>query len=184
MKLLWELFFTFLKIGSFTFGGGLAMLPLIRKAVVEEKGWMTEEEVTDCFAVAQSLPGVLAINSAIYVGNKKKALAGSISAVIGVTLPAFVSVIVILLFLGSVPDNPYIFGAFEGIKAASVALILIAAYKMGKNILLGKLEYFIAVVSFVIIVFAGISAVWAIIFGGIAGFAAHVLKNRKGGKNK
>lgn len=181
MKLIWDLFFTFLKIGSFTFGGGLAMLPLIRKAAVEEKGWMTEDEITDCFAIGQSLPGVLAINSAIYIGNRTKGIIGSIAATLGVILPAFISIVVILLFLGKIENNLYVLGAFEGIKAASAALISVAAYKMGKQILKGKLEYFIVVVAFAIIVFAEISAIWAIIFGGLAGLAAYLYRRKKGG---
>ncbi len=181
MKLIWELFFTFLKIGTFTFGGGLAMLPLIRKAVVEEKGWMTEEEITDCLAISQSLPGMLAVNASIYVGYRKKALAGCIAATLGVILPAFASIVVILLFLGKIEENPYVQGAFEGIKAASAALIALAAYHMGKQILKGKLEYFIAAVSFLIIVFAGVSAVWAIIFGGLAGLVSYWYRRKKGG---
>ena len=181
MKLIWELFYTFLKIGTFTFGGGLAMLPVIRKTVVEEKGWMTEEEIVDCFAVSQSLPGVLAVNAAIYIGNKKKALIGSVASVIGVILPAFLSILIILLFLGKIEENSYVQGAFEGIKAASVALILVAAYHMGRRILKSKLEYFIAVISFVIIAFAGISAVWAIVFGGLAGLISYLYQRRKGG---
>lgn len=180
MKLLWELFITFLKIGAFTFGGGLAMLPLIRKAVVDEKGWMTEEEITDCFAISQSLPGVLAVNAAIYIGNKKKHLAGSIASTMGVILPAFVSIIIILLFLGKIEDNPYVQGAFEGIKAASTALILVAAYKMGKRILKGKLEYFITAVSFLLIVITGINALWAVVFGGLTGLAAYLYRKRGG----
>lgn len=181
MKLLWELFFTFLKIGTFTFGGGLAMLPVIRKAVIEEKGWMSEEEIVDCFAISQSLPGVLAINAAMYIGNRKKAWIGSIAAAIGVILPAFVSILIILMFLGRIEENFYVQGAFEGIKAASAALILVAAYKMGKQILKGKLEYFIAAVSFFIIVFAGINAIWAIVFGGISGLVSHLYRRKKGG---
>lgn len=180
MRLIWDLFVTFLKIGTFTFGGGLAMLPMIQKAVIEEKGWMTEEEVTDCFAISQSLPGVLAINAAIYIGNKKKALAGAVAATLGVALPAFVSIIIILLFLGKVENNTYVKGAFEGVKAATVALILVSTYKMGKQILKGKIEYFIAAVSFIIIVIAGISAVWAIVFGGLTGLFSYWRRRRKG----
>ena len=105
MKLIWELFFSFLKIGTFTFGGGLAMLPLIRKTAVEEKGWMTEDEMVDCLAISQSLPGMLAVNAAIYIGNRKKALVGSIAAALGVILPAFVSILIILLFLGRIEQN-------------------------------------------------------------------------------
>lgn len=157
------------------------MLPLIRKAVIEEKNWMTEEEITDCFSIAQSLPGVLAVNVAIYVGARKKDVIGSAAAVLGVTLPAFVSILVILLFLGRIEDSPYVQGAFEGIKAASAALILFAAWKMGTQILKGKLEYFIAAVSFIAIVFAGISAIWVIVFGGLAGLAASWRRRGKGG---
>lgn len=181
MKLIFELFVAFLKVGTFTFGGGLAMLPLIRKTAVDEKGWMTEDEMADCLAISQSLPGMLAVNTAIYVGYRQKALAGSIAAALGVILPAFVSIVIILLFLGKIEENPYVQGAFEGIKAASVALIAVAAYKMGKQILKGKLEYFIAVVSFIIIVFAGISAVWSIIFGALAGLSTYWYRRRKGG---
>lgn len=181
MRLIWELFFTFLKVGTFTFGGGLAMLPLIRRSAVEEKGWMSESEITDCFAIAQSLPGVLAINSAIYIGNKTKGLAGSIAAALGVILPAFVSIVIILLFLGQVEENPYVLGAFEGIKAASAALIAVAAYKMGRQILKGKLAYIIAAVSFCFIVIAEISAVWAVVFGGLTGLLAYLYRRRKGG---
>lgn len=182
MKLIWELFIAFLKIGTFTFGGGLAMLPLIRKTTVEEKGWMTEDEMIDCLAISQSLPGMLAINAAIYIGHRKKALAGSIAAALGVVLPAVVSILIVLLFLGRIEENVYIQGAFEGIKAASVALIAVSAYRMGKEILKGRLEYYIAAASFLIIVLAGISAVWAIVLGGAAGLASHGYRRRKGGE--
>jgi chromate transporter len=157
MKLIFELFSAFLKIGTFTFGGGLAMLPLIRETTVEKKGWMTESEMVDCLAISQSLPGMLAVNASILVGYRKKALAGSIAAALGVILPAYVSIVVILLFLGKIEENSYVQGAFEGIKAASAALIALAAWQMGKQVLKGKLEYFIAGVSFLIIVFAGVS---------------------------
>jgi len=180
MKFLWELFITFLKIGTFTFGGGLAMLPMIRNAVVNDKGWMTEEEMTDCLAISQSLPGMLAINTAIYIGKKKHGLSGSLAASLGVVLPAFVSIVAILMFLGKIEENHYIKGAFEGIKAASVALIAVAAYKMGRQVLKAKTDYFIAVISFVIIVFAGISAVWAILFGGAVGLLSYWFRQRKG----
>ncbi len=181
MKLLFELFFTFLKIGTFTFGGGYAMLPLIKKAVVEEKGWITDDEMVDCMALSQSLPGVLAVNTAIYIGNKKSRIMGSIAATFGVTLPAFVSIIIILLFLDRIEENTYMLGAFEGIKAASAALIAVAAYNLGKRILKGRFEILVAGISFIIIVFAGISAVWGIVFGGLAGIGSYWYRQKKGG---
>ena len=189
MKYLWDLFFLFLKIGTFTFGGGLAMLPVIRRVAVEDKGWMTEEEIVDCFAICQSLPGVLAINAAIYIGNKKRGIPGSMAAAAGMILPAFISILAILLFLGQIEDNPYVIGAFEGIKAASVALILVAAYQMGKQVLTGKLSYFIMLIAFAVIVFGRMNAIWVIVFGGMTGYLSHKYhqfsakrKKKKGGK--
>jgi chromate transporter len=181
MKLILELFFAFLKVGTFTFGGGLAMLPLIQKTAVDEKSWMTEDEMVDCLAISQSIPGMLAVNAAIFIGYRQKKLSGGIAAALGVILPAFVSIVVILLFLGRIEENQYVQGAFEGIKAASVALIAVAAYKMGKQILKGKQEYFIAAVSFIVIVLAGINAVWAIVFGALTGLSAHWYRRWKGG---
>ncbi len=182
MKFLWELFVTFLQIGTFTFGGGLAMLPLIRKTVVDEKKWMTEKEIVDCFAISQSFPGVLAINAAIYIGNRKKGVSGSIAASIGVMLPAFVSILMILMFLGKIEENPFVKGGFEGIKAASAALIAVAAYRLGKQILIGRKEIAIAIISFLIIVCFQISAIWAIVFGGLAGWISLLYRQHKGGK--
>jgi chromate transporter len=142
---------------------------------------MTEGEMTDCLAISQSLPGMLAVNASIYVGYRKKTLAGSIAAALGVILPAFVCIVVVLLFHGKIEENPYVQGAFEGIKAASAALIALAAWQMGKRVLKGRLAYFIAGVSFLIIVFAGASAVWAIVFGGLAGLVSHWYRRKKGG---
>ncbi|MEG1584113.1 MAG: chromate transporter, partial [Anaerovorax sp.] len=145
MKRLWELFYEFFKMGLFTFGGGLAMLPLIRSLTVEKRKWMTEEEAVDCLALCQALPGVIAINAAIYVGNKQKGLVGAVFATVGVILPSFAIIIGVVLFLGAIEDNPYVNGAFEGIKAASAGLILVAAYQVGKQVMKTKLAWFIAI---------------------------------------
>ncbi|MDD4564964.1 MAG: chromate transporter [Eubacteriales bacterium] len=179
MKLLWELFIVFLKVGTFTFGGGFAMLPLIQSEIVKEKKWMTEEEMIDCLALSQSLPGMIAVNTAIYIGYKKKGLAGSFVSSLGAILPAFVSILIILLFLSSIDDNQYVNGALEGIKAASVALIAMAAFTIGRQVIKGKIGIFIAAVSFILIVFAGINAIWAIVFGGLAGLAFFWCRRKK-----
>jgi chromate transporter len=176
MKILWELFITFLKVGSFTFGGGLAMIPVIRREAVTVRHWMDEEEIVDCFAIAQSVPGVLAINSSVYIGYKVKGLAGALCAALGVILPAFISIIVILQFLNQYSDNAYVQGAFEGIKAATVGLIFVTAVSMGKIILKGKMAYIIALVSFILIVLLQINAAWAIAFGGITGYVVYRAK--------
>ncbi len=179
MKVLWQLFITFLKVGTFTFGGGLAMLPVIRSAVVDEKKWLTDEEIIDCFSVSQSLPGVLALNSSIYVGNKVKGLGGAVVAALGVALPAFISILVFVIFLKQAEDNQYVKGAFEAVQAASVGLILVTTVNMARKIMVGLTEIIIAIASFLLIVVAGVSAVWGIIVGGVAGYVVYILKKAK-----
>lgn len=158
------------------------MLPLIRVMTVEKKKWLSEEEAVDCFALCQALPGVIAINAAIYVGNKQKGLVGALAASFGVILPSFMIIIIVVLFLGAIEDNHYVNGAFEGIKAASAGLILIAAYKMGKQVMKTKQAWFIAIISFIIIIFVQVTALWAIVFGGMVGYISYVWnkwRNRK-----
>ncbi len=178
MNIYLQLFLTFLKVGTFTFGGGLAMLPVIKNETVNMRGWVDEQEITDCFAIAQSLPGVLAVNAAIYIGHKVRGIPGACCAAIGVILPAFVSIVLILIFLEQFTENAYIYGAFEGIKAVTVGMILVTVISMARKAIKGWLEILIAIVSFAMIVVFQISAVWAVIFGGLAGFAAYKFKRR------
>jgi len=170
MKELFVLFTTFFKMGLFTIGGGLAMLPLIQHTIVDKKGWLTEEKMADCIAISQSLPGVIAINAATYVGKTRKGFAGALAASFGVILPSFIIIICAVIFLGTVGPNPYVEGAFTGIKAASCGLIVYAAYRQGRQVIKGKYGIFIAAASFALVVFFGISAVWPIILGGALGF--------------
>lgn len=179
MKVLLPLFTAFFRIGLFTIGGGLAMLPLIHKTVVEDYKWMEEEEMVDCIAICQALPGVIAINVATFIGYKKKGLVGSIAASIGVVLPSFVIIILAVLFLGAVGENRYIAGAFTSIKAASCALIIFAAYKLGKQVLKDKFSWVIAGLCFVMIAVLGITALWAIVFGAFAGLVPFWYRSTK-----
>jgi len=122
MKELFALFATFFKMGLFTIGGGLAMLPLIQHTVVDKKGWLTEDGMADCIAVSQSLPGVIAINAATYVGKSRKGFAGALAASFGVILPSFIIIICAVIFLGTVGPNQYVEGAFTGIRSYSVTV--------------------------------------------------------------
>ena len=119
LRLFWEFF----KIGIFTIGGGMAMIPQIQQVVVKDKGWLSEEEMVDCIAVSQSMPGVIAINSATYIGRKTNGFSGAAAATTGVITPSFLIIILIVSFLGMVGENHYIQGAFVGIKAAVCGLI-------------------------------------------------------------
>lgn len=178
-KVLLKLFWIFFKIGSFTFGGGLAMLPLIQKEVVNNQGWVNEDEILDIFAICQAVPGVIAINSAIFIGNEVAGIGGAIAAAMGVILPAFFSIILVLTALIGLKDNIYVEKGFAGIRAASTALILLSAIKLGKGVLKTKNGYIIGFVSLIMIVIINISAAWVIVLGGFVGYAGYLLKRRR-----
>ena len=125
-----NLFWEFFKIGLFTIGGGAAMIPQIQQVATEEKGWLTEDEMLDCIAMGQSLPGVIAINIGTYVGYRQRGLAGALAATVGVVLPAFLSILILVAVLGAIGDNPWIAGAFTGIKAAVCGLLIVTSVKL------------------------------------------------------
>ena len=118
------LFWEFLKIGLFTIGGGMAMIPQLQQIVVDKK-WLEEDEMIDCIAISQALPGIIAINAATYIGMKVRGFRGAMSATLGVILPSFVIIIAVVTLLDSIGENTYIQGAFIGIKAAVCGLILV-----------------------------------------------------------
>ena len=169
MKAYFQLFITFFKIGLFTVGGGLAMLPLIQRAVVEDRKWMTEEEMVDCLTVCQSLPGVMSINAATYVGKTQKGIPGALVASLGTVLPSFVLILLAILFLQTIGDNAHIQGAFSALKAASCAMILYAAYIMGRKVMRSVFAWVLAITSFVMIVFLGLAVPWVILLGVLSG---------------
>lgn len=156
------------------------MLPFIYRSVVEEKKWLSEKEMLDCIAVSQSLPGVIAINSATYVGSRKAGFPGALAASAGVILPSFTIIILVVSFLGTIGENEYVEGAFTGIKAASCGLILYSAYKLSKQIPPGWLPRLLTLMSFVLIAVFGVSAIWAILAGVVFGLIYQSLATGKG----
>lgn len=176
-----QLFWTFFKLGLFTIGGGMAMIPLIQDIVVDKKKWMTEEEAVDCIAVSQGLPGVIAINMATYIGQTKKGILGAIVATIGVILPSFIIIILVIKVLAGIGDNRYVNGALAGIKAAATGLIAYSAYKVGRQVLKGPFQWILALLSFVAIAAFSVNAVWAIVAGILAGLVYTAVKEKKSG---
>lgn len=177
-KVLLKLFTVFFRIGAFTFGGGYAMLPLIQKEVVDRQKRLKEEEILDIFAISQSIPGVISINSAIFIGKKVAGTVGAVFSGLGVILPSFSVILVIASLLGTVRDNVIIDKVFTGIRASSAALILLAAIKMTKTGIKNKWGVVIAIVSFLLIVVFDIHAIWAVITGGSFGIVYYYLKER------
>jgi chromate transporter len=173
-----KLFLIFFKIGAFTFGGGYAMLPLMQKEVVDRQKWMKEEEILDVFAIAQSVPGVIAINSSIFIGKRVAGTSGAISAALGVILPSFTVILVLASLLIKHRDNEILDKIFTGIRAASAALILLAAIKMAKKAVTNKWGAIIAIIAFTIIVVFDVHAIWAVIIGASYGIINCLYRGR------
>lgn len=128
-----DLFLTFAKIGVCTFGGGYAMLPILQRELVEKRGWVREEELTDYFAIGQCTPGVIAVNTATFVGHKLKGPAGGVVATLGVVFPSIVIIMVIAAFLQNFAELPVVIHAFNGVRACVCALILSSVLKLRKS---------------------------------------------------
>jgi len=130
-----DLFLTFAKVGVCTFGGGYAMLPILQREVVEKKGWATDEELTDYFAVGQCTPGIIAVNTATFIGYKHKGVPGGVLTTLGVVFPSLVIITAIAAFLSNFADIPVVQHALAGINAAVVALIAASVLKLGRSTL-------------------------------------------------
>ena len=175
--MLFSLFFTFFKIGLFTFGGGYAMIAQIREVVVQNKKWLTADELMDVIAIAESTPGPIAINLATYVGYKKKGFWGSVVSTLGVIIPSMVIIYVISLFLDRFMANRYVAWAFTGIKCAVAFLIIRAGFDMFKKMNRRPLTLcvFCAVLAAMILfeLFAvSFSSIFFILAGGLIGVIA------------
>ena len=135
MNIYLDLFLTFAKVGVCTFGGGYAMLPILQREVVEKKGWATDEELTDYFAVGQCTPGIIAVNTATFIGYKYKGIPGGVLATLGLVFPSLIIITAIAAFLSNFADIPAVRHALAGINAAVVALIAASVLKLGKSTL-------------------------------------------------
>ena len=158
MSLLTDLFLTFAKIGLFTFGGGYAMIPLIRNECVEKKRWITHDEMMNVTVIAESTPGPIAINCATFVGYRQKGLAGAAAATVGIVLPSFCIIFLISLFLDHFLEIAWIAHAFVGIKAAAGILIVDAAVKMIRKMQKKPLPLAIMACAFLAMLLTGMFA--------------------------
>lgn len=189
MKILWELFYTFFKLGLFTFGGGYAMIPQIKEIVIEKKKWLTEEEMLEILAISESTPGPIAINSATFIGYRQKKVLGSLMATLGVVLPSLIIIFIISLFFDAFLANQYVASAFVGIKACVAFLITKAGlemlYKMKKNIF-NVISF--SIVFTLMIVFelfsVDFSSIYFILLGGLTSIVIYIISSCKKKEDK
>ena len=179
MKRVWTLFYVFLKIGAFTFGGGYAMIPLIEREVVERKGWITAEDMLDIIAIAESTPGPIAINTATFVGYKTAGVFGSAAATLGVVLPSFVIISIISLVLQEFRDLQAVQFAFQGIRAGVLALIVKALWSMYKKCPKSLFSYIVMAASFIVAAFTNIHIILIIVAAAAAGIITSLVMARR-----
>lgn len=174
-----KLFLIFFKIGAFTFGGGYAMIPFIEKEIVEETGWIESEDIVDIFAVVQSVPGVIAVNSATFVGYRVAGFLGALAATLGVVLPSFIIISIIALFLYNFRDYPLVKEAIKGVNIGVVALMISAVVRLGKKSVKNLFSWIICILSFFALVLLDISPITVLLVSAIAGLAYCFIKSRR-----
>ncbi len=175
MPILLDLFCSFFRIGAFTFGGGYAMLPMLQREIVEKKGWASEEDLLDYFAVGQCTPGVIAVNTATFVGYKKKGIPGGIMATLGVVAPSLVIITVIAAVLSNFAHIPAVRNAFAGIRVAVCVLILNSVSKLLKKSVVDKITAGVYIaVALGAILLKNINPVLFVVLAGLLGIVVRV----------
>jgi len=170
VKLMSEIFRVFFKISPITFGGGFAMIPIMEDEIVNKKKWLSKENLVDVFAVSQSLPGAIAVNSATFVGYQIGGISGALSALLGIVIPTFGIIIVLGALLGSFQHNIHVVAALQGIRPVVVALIASAAFKMGKVSIVDKTCVAIcAVCVLALLMFKSLNLILVIFLGALLG---------------
>ncbi len=164
-----RLFIAFFKIGLFTFGGGYAMIPMIENEFVERNHWIRREEILDLFAVSQSVPGAIAVNSSTLVGYKVAGTLGAIVATVGVVTPSVIIILVIAMFFGKIADIPAVVGTFDGINGAVILLIFMAGIGMMRQSVKDVATAVLFLLTLIAVVILQISPIILIIVGGISG---------------
>ena len=180
MVSLWNIFWVFAKIGAFTIGGGYAMIPLIKDELVK-RGWLTEEELPDIIALAQSAPGVLAVNMSIFAGHRMRGFKGSLAATLGSVLPSFLMILLIAMLFTGYQDNPVIVRIFKGIRPVVVSLIAVPMINMARKGNKTWWAWLISAITLVAVAFLGFSPIWILLVLIVLAFSYTMLKERRAG---
>jgi chromate transporter len=166
-----QLFTTFAKVGSFTLGGGYAMVPLMQKEIVDKRNWLAADEFMDILAVSQATPGLFAMNMASHIGYKLKGTLGGIVGALAVALPSVIAILLIAMFFQAFKDNAYVEKIFKGIRPAVVALIASPCFTMARTAKINRHNIWIPALAALLICSFGVSPIWVILAAGIGGFA-------------
>ena len=177
-----ELYLAFLKIGAFTFGGGLAMMPIMQRELIEKRGWLTDEELIDYFAIGQSTPGIIAVNVATFVGYKRLGVLGGIIGTLGVVTPSWVIIMILAGAISSVDKYPVAQKALKGINVAVAALLTSVIVKFSKKTIKSVCNAVLMLTAFALIYFFKVQSVWIIIASLVIGCLITMYKQKKAAK--
>ena len=169
LRLCLELFGAFFQIGIFTFGGGLTMLPMLKHEVVEKHGWTTEEELLDCYAIGQCTPGIIAVNTATYVGYKKAGVIGGIWATAGMVAPSLLIITIVAAFLRQVMDNPWVQHALMGVRGIICALMINTVLNLAKKSLIHPICWVVCGCVFILATFTPVPTIILVVLAAISG---------------
>ena len=180
LRVLWQVFLSFFKIGAFTFGGGYAMIPLIQNEAVEKRHWVTDEDILEVVAIAESTPGPIAINSATFVGYKAAGILGSVCATLGVVLPSFIIILTLSFVLRQFQEVQAVQYAFQGIRAGVLALLIKALWTMYKRSPKGWPAYVVMGGSFILTAIFDVNVLFVIIGCAVFGVVTSLYLERRG----
>jgi chromate transporter len=166
---LFELFIVFARISALTIGGGYVMFPLMKRDVVDAKGWLTDEQMVDFYALGQSIPGIIAMNTTTLTGYRKRGIPGAVASAAGMAAPSVIVILIIAAFLAPYFDHPWVQKAFAGIRAAVVGMIATAVWQVGKKAVNSVSKGIIAAGSFLAVIGLGAHPVLMIVTGGLLG---------------
>lgn len=178
MKRLLELYCTFFRIGSLTFGGGMAMLPMLKREIIEKYGWATEEELLDIYAIGQCTPGVIAVNTSTYIGYQQGKLAGSIFATLGMISPSLIIISLIASILKEFMNLPIVLHALAGIRITVCALMLNTVFSLMKSGIKDKLGLLIFLIGFLIATFTPVPTILLVVCAVAIGIFTTLRKER------
>lgn len=175
--MLLELFWSFFKVGLFTFGGGYAMIPLLQAELIERKKWLTEDEIMDYYSIGQCTPGIIAVNVSTFTGYKLKGIAGALVATAGIIAPSLIIIMTLANILNIFFDNPYVVHAFTGIRVVVIALMMDVVFGMWKKNIKDKYQWLIFILAAAVMIFLSLSPVWVV--AGAAAFGLFMQRKTK-----
>lgn len=178
-KTLLQLYWSFFKIGGLTFGGGLTMLPMLEHELVEKRDWITEDELLDCYAIGQCTPGIIAVNTATFVGYKKAGISGGIFGTLGMVSPSILIITIVAMFLRNFMDNVWFAHVLMGVRGVVCALLMNTVINLGKKSLKSLVAWIIAAVILVLAFFTKLPTIILVLMAASAGIIIDLIKNRK-----